>query len=94
MTPYLELMRTLKSHQIHGSFLLFFFFFFFFVFFFFCFQVGLFGPVNPLGHVKPVSLLKYFYWTGLFLQAVNQYLRTFFHQKLTTSILESAKKRE
>ena len=48
MTPYLELMRTLKSHQIHGSFLLLLFFFFFF-FFFFCFQVGLFGPVNPLG---------------------------------------------
>ena len=40
----------------------------------------IYGVFGYSGDVKPVSLPKHFYWAGLVLKGVNQYLCTVFGQ--------------
>ena len=64
------------------------------IFFLYCVEVL--RPSQPIRVISSaVSLPNHTIgWTGLVLEAVNQFLCTFFRQKLTTALLESGEGRK
>ena len=61
-----------------------------------CVCINVLRPSQPTRAMSNVDSLPTctFSWTGFVLVVVNQYLCTFFHQKLTTALLESVKERK